>query len=42
MKHRGVEISDRAAFPYNQMTEDIYKKAEAILDRVIKEYQKMH
>lgn len=42
MKHRGVEISDRAAFPYNQMTEDIYKKAEAILDRVLEEYQKMN
>ena len=42
MKHRGVELSDRAAFPYNQMTENIYKKAETILDRVIKEYQKMN
>ena len=42
MKHRGVEISDRAAFPYNQMTEDVYKKAEAILDRALEEYQKMN
>lgn len=42
MKHRGVEISDRAAFPYNQMTEDTYKKAEAILDRALEEYQKMN
>ena len=42
MKHRGVEISDRATFPYNQMTEDIYKKAEVILDRALEEYQKMN
>ena len=41
MQHRGVEIEDRAIFPYNQMEEGVYKKAEILLDKVIKKYQKL-
>ena len=41
MQHRGVEIEDRAIFPYNQMEESVYKKAEILLDKVIKKYQKL-
>ena len=41
MQHRGVEIEDRAIFPYNQMEESVYKKAKILLDKVIKKYQKL-
>ena len=41
MQHSGVEIEDRAIFPYNQMEESVYKKAEILLDKVIKKYQKL-
>ena len=41
MQHRGVEISDRAIFPYNQMDEEVYKKAESLMDKVIEEYQNL-
>lgn len=37
----GVEISDRAIFPYNQMDEEVYKKAESLMDKVIEEYQNL-
>ena len=42
MQHRGVEIPDRAIFPFNQMSDETYKKGEAILDKVLREYQKMN
>ena len=41
MQHRGVEVSDRAIFPYNQMDEEVYKKAESLMDKVIEEYQNL-
>lgn len=41
MIHRGLEISDRAIFPFNQMAESTYKKAEALLDSVLEEYHKI-
>ncbi len=41
MIHRGLEISDRAIFPFNQMSEETYKKAEVLLDKVLEEYHKM-
>ena len=39
MQHRGVEIPDRAIFPFNQMSDETYKKGEAILDKVLREYE---
>ena len=41
MQHRGVEVSERAIFPYNQMDEEVYKKAESLMDKVIEEYQNL-
>ena len=41
MQHRGVEVLDRAIFPYNQMDEEVYKKAESLMDKVIEEYQNL-
>ena len=41
MQHRGVEVSDRAIFPYNQIDEEVYKKAESLMDKVIEEYQNL-
>jgi len=38
MVHRGLEISDRAVFPFNQMDEAVYQKAVALLDGVLGEY----
>ncbi|SFP36224.1 4-hydroxy-tetrahydrodipicolinate synthase [Oscillibacter sp. PC13] len=39
MVHRGVKISDRAVFPFNQMDEAVYQKAVALLDSVLEKYQ---
>lgn len=39
MLHRGIEISTRAIFPFNQMKNSVYEQAEKLLDNVIKEYQ---
>lgn len=36
--HRGVEINDRAVFPFNQMQSSVYRQAENLLDHVLKEY----
>ena len=41
MQHRGVEVLDRLIFPYNQMDEEVYKKAESLMDKVIEEYQNL-
>ena len=38
--HRGVEIDDRAVFPFNQISVDVVSKAEALLDSVLEEYYK--
>ncbi len=42
MKYRGVDVPDRAIFPYNQMGEQTYKDAEKILENVLCEYKKMN
>ena len=39
--HRGLEISDRAVCPFNQMNAAIYQSAAALLDSVLAEYQAM-
>lgn len=36
--HRGIDINDRAVFPFNQMSEDVFEKAKALLDAVLLEY----
>lgn len=42
MVHRGVAIEPTAIFPYNnQMKEETYKKAEALLDSVLEKYRKL-
>lgn len=40
MIHRGVKISHRAIFPYNQIEVEKCKKAEVLLDQVLKEFNK--
>lgn len=37
----GVEVLNRVIFPYNQMDEEVYKKAESLMDKVIEEYQNL-
>ncbi|MBE5994649.1 MAG: dihydrodipicolinate synthase family protein [Paenibacillaceae bacterium] len=39
MIKRGVDISSQAIFPFNQMDEGIYKKAEELMDLVIAQYR---
>ena len=39
--HRGVEIDDRAVFPFNQMSPDTLSKAEKLLDSVLDEYENL-
>lgn len=39
--HRGLEIDDRAVFPFNQMSEDVFEKAKGLLDAVLWEYNKV-
>ena len=39
--HRGLEISDRAVCPFNQMNAAIYQSAADLLDSVLAEYQSM-
>ncbi|WP_124067971.1 dihydrodipicolinate synthase family protein [Clostridium sp. E02] len=41
MQHRGVEISSKSIFPFNQIKEDIYKKAEGLLDQELKRYHSL-
>lgn len=41
MIHRGVEIASTAVFPYNQVDDKIYQRAEALLDEVLEEYKKL-
>lgn len=36
--HRGIDIDDRAVFPFNQMSEDVFEKGKALLDAVLLEY----
>ncbi len=36
--HRGIDIDDRAVFPFNQMNEDVFEKGKALLDAVLLEY----
>lgn len=35
---RGVDISSKSIFPYNQLSEDIYEKGRKILEDVVQEY----
>ena len=39
--HRGLEISDRAVCPFNQMNAAIYQSAADLLDSVLAEYRSM-
>ena len=38
---RGVDISSKSIFPYNQLSEDIYEKGRKILEDVVQEYEQM-
>lgn len=40
--HRGLAISDRAVCPFNQMAPAVYRQAEALLDRVLLEFQALN
>ncbi|MBR5508375.1 MAG: dihydrodipicolinate synthase family protein [Clostridia bacterium] len=39
--HRGVAVDDRAVFPFNQMSDEVFGKAKSILDEVLDEYLKV-
>lgn len=41
MIHRGVNISDRAIFPYNQMADTVLQDAIALVDKVIGKFNKL-
>lgn len=41
MVHRGIGISTKAIFPFDQIQEEIYKKAESLLDNVLEEYNRL-
>lgn len=41
MVHRGVDISTKSIFPFDQMQNTVYKKAEVLLDSVLEEYSKL-
>lgn len=41
LAYRGVEISTRAVFPFNQMKEAVFCRATQILDIVLEEYNNM-
>lgn len=41
MQHRGVEISSKAIFPFNQIKEDVYIKAEGLLDQELERYHSL-
>lgn len=38
MVYRGVDISPKAIFPFNQINDEVYINAKNLLDKVIKEY----
>lgn len=38
---RGVDISSKSIFPYNQLSEDIYEKGRKILEDVVQEYEQI-
>lgn len=40
--HRGVEIDDRAVFPFNQISTEILSKAEKLVDSVLEEYYNLY
>ena len=39
--HLKVGFNSVFGFPYNQMDEEVYKKAESLMDKVIEEYQNL-
>ena len=41
MIHRGLEIEPTSIFPYSQIDEAVYKKAEALMDEIIADYKKL-
>ena len=41
MAVRGVDISSKSIFPYNQLSEDIYEKGRKILEDVVQEYEQI-
>lgn len=41
MAVRGVDISSRSIFPYNQLSEEVYEKGKKILEDVIQEYEQI-
>lgn len=40
--HRGVEIDDRAVFPFDQMSPEIFSKAASLLDSVLEEHRHLN
>lgn len=41
MVFRGVEISPKSIFPYDQLPDEIFNKGKLILENVVKEYENM-
>lgn len=42
MNHRGVGISERAIFPFNQISDEIFRHAEYLMDQVIAKFQQIN
>lgn len=38
---RGVDISSKSIFPYNQLSEEVYEKGRKILEDVVQEYEQI-
>lgn len=41
LKVRGIDISSKSIFPYNQLDDEIYEKAKNILESVLSDYKKI-
>ena len=41
LKVRGIEISPKSIFPYDQLSDEIYNKGKEILENVLSEYDKI-
>lgn len=41
MAVRGVNISSRSIFPYNQLSDEVFEKGKCILEKIVKEYEEI-
>ena len=41
MATRGVDISSKSIFPYDQLSDDVFEKGKEVLDKVVQEYEQI-